>query len=70
MDAASRRQLIFAAALRVAKTEGLLAITGNRVAAECEVSTSYATVNHYFGTEARLRHLVRCELENEESPSE
>lgn len=58
MDPEGRKAAIVAAAVRVAKRDGLLFLAPEIVADECEIETSAATVRRYFHTVADLRAAV------------
>lgn len=48
LPAATRQSLILDAAIRCANRDGLLRVTWNAVALECEVETSDRTVRAYY----------------------
>lgn len=48
LPATTRRTLILDAAIRCANRDGLLRVTWNAVATECEIETSDRTVRAYF----------------------
>lgn len=48
LPATARRNIILDAAIRVANRDGLLRVTWNAVATECEMETSDRTVRAYF----------------------
>lgn len=47
---AVRRKIMLAAAVEIANTHGLLAVTFDSVADACKIKTSRHTVKHYFRT--------------------
>lgn len=48
LPATTRQTIILDAAIRCANRDGLLRVTWNAVAAECEIETSDRTVRAYF----------------------
>lgn len=48
LPATTRRTIILDAAIRVANRDGLLRVTWNAVASECEIETSDRNVRAYF----------------------
>lgn len=49
MDARTRKDMIFAAALKIVRMRGISALNYESVAAACEIQTSAATVRRYAG---------------------
>ena len=50
-----RKAMILQAALKIAREDGLMAVTGDAVAKACPVTTSERTVRHYYKFENSLR---------------
>lgn len=61
----NRRAVIVTAAIRIAETQGIWAVTHGSVAKRCVVPTAMRTVRHYFANRDELWRAVLEETKSE-----